>query len=54
MHLKTSTGLLGYAVDTIVSPHDDDGNPMVAEKIARSHRVAQIPVEREEFEKTAV
>jgi hypothetical protein len=52
-HLKTSKGLLGYAVDTIVS-HDDDGNPMEAEKIARSPRVAQIPVPREEFENTAI
>ena len=54
MHLKTSTGLLGYAVDTIVCPHDDNGNLMIAEKIAGSRRVAQIPVPREEFEKTAV
>jgi len=52
--MVNESGACGYAVDTIVSPHDDDGNPMVAEKIARSHRVAQIPVEREEFEKTAV
>jgi hypothetical protein len=55
MTTKSGKGLLGYAVDTIVCPHDDDdGNLMMAEKIARSRRVAQIPVPREEFEKTAV
>ena len=54
MMTKSGKGLLGYAVDTIVCPHDDDGNLMMAEKIAGSRRVAQIPVPREEFEKTAV
>ena len=48
MMTKSGKGLLGYAVDTIVCPHDDDGNLMMAEKIARSR--AQIPVPREEFE----
>ena len=42
MTTKSGKGLLGYAVDTIVSPHDDDGNLMVAEQIARPCRVAQI------------
>jgi hypothetical protein len=54
MMTKSGKGLLGYAVDTIVCPHDDYGNLMMAEKIAGSRRVAQIPVPREEFEKTAV
>ena len=54
MMTKSGKGLLGYAVDKIVCPHDDDGNLMMAEKIAGSRRVAQIPVPREEFEKTAV
>ena len=44
MTTKSGKGLLGYAVDTIVCPHDDDGNLMMAEKIAGSRRVAQIPV----------
>ena len=33
--------LLGYAVDTIVCPHDDDENLMVAEQIASRQRKAQ-------------
>ena len=37
----------------VLLAHDDE-NVMVAEQIARSRRVAQIPVPRKEFEKTAV
>ena len=43
MTTKSGKGLLGYAVDTVVSPaHNDDGNLMVAEQIASSCCVAQI------------
>jgi hypothetical protein len=33
MTTKSGKGLLGYAVDTIVCPHDDDGNLMVTKKM---------------------
>jgi len=42
MTTNLGKGLLGYAVDTIVCPHDDDENLMVAEQNARSRREAQI------------
>ena len=41
MSTKLGKGLLGYAVDTIVCPHDDDENLMVAEQNARPRREAQ-------------